>query len=107
MNKKDIIKNTKDRLDELGIYHPYKDVSIEVYAQTYVDWMRAVKDADKFGEINESKNGMTQVNAYHTQKNHYSAQLKQWQVEMFKLDKVTPKKKDDSTRLAGLLQGDS
>lgn len=97
MTKEDVIESSRDELKELGIYKPYKEVWLEIYAQSYVDYLRACKEADKHGEINESKNGMTQVNAYHTQKNHYQAQVKQWGEKLFKDDKLRKEKKKDES----------
>lgn len=101
-SKEQIIKDTTAYLKELGLYKPHKDVGIEIYAQSVIDWRRAVKDAEDHGEINESKNGMTQVNAYHTQKNHYSTVIKQWEEKLFKVEKEIPKREKKSEDKRGV-----
>lgn len=102
--KQKIIKDTKDHLIDLGIYKPYKDVGIEIYAQSVIDWQKAVEDAEKHGEVNQSQNGMTQVNAYHTQKNHYATQVKQWEHKLFSEDKLKGKSNGSPKGVTGLLQ---
>lgn len=93
MTRQEVIDETREDLKKLGIYYGFKEVGIEIYAQSYIDYLKACKEADQHGEINTSQNGMTQVNAYHTQKNHYAAMCKQWWDKLFKEDKLKPDKK--------------
>ena len=94
--KEQIIKETIKELKELGIYRFHKEVEVEVYAQSVIDWRKAVREAEIHGEVNTMKNNMNQVNAYHTQKSHYAALIKQYSDKIFKEDKLKVGKKGDS-----------
>ena len=106
--KEQIITDTIKELKELKIYRPHKDIHVEIYAQSIIDWRRAVREAEIHGEVNTMKNNMNQVNAYHTQKSHYAALIKQYSDKIFKEDKLKEKKPqgkdEDKGGITGLLK---
>ena len=101
----EVYKVTKNSLKELSIWREDKEVLLKMYAQSVEDWERAVEDARKFGEVNELKNGVTQTNAYHSQKNNYSLKVKVLRKELFttaEIAKVKEPKKDKQPDISDL-----